>query len=115
VEDSKEHLVQLRSAPIRSRIEIMASIMNEIRKSSGGIRKTRLMYRCNLSFRQLKIYVRLLREKGFLRSTVLGSEKVGANGNNGKVEVYHITEEGLSFLKAYDELRHRLREEFLPR
>jgi predicted transcriptional regulator len=89
--------------------------MNETRKSSEGIRKTRLMYRCNLSFRQLKIYVRLLREKGFLRSTVLESEKVGAHGDIGKVEVYHITEEGLSCLKAYDELRHRLREEFLPR
>lgn len=115
MEDSTEHLAQLHNAPMRSRIEIMASIMNEIRKSFEGIRKTRLMYRCNLSFRQLKIYVRLLREKGFLRSTVLESEKVGANGNIGKVEVYHITEEGLSFLKAYNELRHRLREEFLPR
>jgi predicted transcriptional regulator len=115
MENSRSSLVELRSAPIRSRIEIMANILSETRSSPGGLRKTRLMYRCNLSFRQLKIYVKLLQEKGFLSVTVLSCENKNANGKNGKVEVYKITEDGLSLLKAYHDLKHQLGEEFLTR
>ncbi len=115
MENSRGSLVQLRSAPIRSRIEIIANILSETRSSLGGLRKTRLMYRCNLSFRQLKIYLKLLREKGFLSVTVLSCENKNANGKNGKVEVFKITEDGLSFLKAYHDLKRQLHEEFLTR
>jgi len=84
----------------------MANILNETRLIPYGSRKTRLMYRCNLSFRQLKIYLKLLIGKGFL-SVVL------TKGRNEEVEIYQITEEGLSFLKAYNELRDRLGEKRL--
>jgi predicted transcriptional regulator len=69
------------------------------------------MYRCNLSSRQLKIYVELLREKGFLSVTSVKS----ANGASGNVDIYRITEEGMAFLRAYGDLKRRLREGFLTR
>jgi len=64
------------------------------------------MYRCNLSFRQLKIYLKLLVDKEFLRVVL-------TKGSNEEVEIYQITEEGLSFLKAYNDLRERLGEKRL--
>jgi predicted transcriptional regulator len=81
----------------------MANILNEAHLVSGGLRKTRLMYRCNLSFRQLKTYLNLLVGKGFLRVIFL-------NGGNKEVEVYQITEEGVAFLGAYNNLVDRLGE-----
>jgi len=87
----------------------MASILGEIRLSSEGLRKTRLMYKCNLSFKQLKTYLRLLVEKKFVSLLYVTDEgKV-------RVEVYKITQEGLGFLKAYDELKNRLNEDRLAR
>jgi predicted transcriptional regulator len=114
MEKSREHRAELHSVPIRSRIEIMANILNETRLSPEGLRKTRLMYKCNLSFRQLKVYLKLMREKRFLSVTALDCGQARAN-NGAEVEVYHVTEEGLSFLKAYNDLRLRLREELLHR
>lgn len=104
-------LVDLGRAPMRSRVEIMANILNETSLSSEGLRRTRMMYRCNLSSRQLKVYVKLLSEKEFLNVGSIDS----SNGTNRKVEVYQVTEEGLSFLKAYGDLKRQMREGFLPR
>ena len=98
-------------APMRSRVEIMADMLSEVSLSPEGLRRTRIMYRCNLSSRQLKVYVELLREKGFLSVASLKS----ANGAGGNVAVYRITEEGLSFLRSYGDLKRRLREGFLTR
>lgn len=110
MEISRGGFVQVGKAPMRSRVEIIANILNELSSSSEGLRKTRVMYRCNLTSRQLKIYLKLLGEKGFL--SVASSDS--ANGN-GSFEVYRITEEGLSFLKTYADLKRRLREGFLAR
>jgi len=109
-ENSGSPLAQIRSAPMRSRVEIMADMLNETCLSSEGLRKTRMMYRCNLSSRQLKIYVKLLTEKGFLSVASFDS----ANGN-GNYDIYRITEEGLFFLKTYGDLKRRMREGFLKR
>jgi len=103
---TESHLVELRSPPVRSRTDIMADILNETRLTRVGSRKTRLMYRCNLSFKQLKIYLRLLVGKGFLRVVLI-------RGSNEEVEIYQVTEEGLSFLETYNDLRERLGEKRL--
>jgi predicted transcriptional regulator len=100
---TESHLTQLPIASARSRTDIMADILSEVRLAPDGLRKTRLMYRCNLSYRQLKIYLKLLVNKRFLSVAIA---KVG----NMKVEIYKITEEGLSFLEAYNALRDRLGE-----
>jgi predicted transcriptional regulator len=111
MENSRGILAQVGKAPMRSRVEIIANILTELSSSSEGLRKTRVMYRCNLTSRQLKIYLRLLGEKGFLSVALSGS----ARGTSGSFEVYRITEEGLSFLKSYADLKRRLREGFLAR
>jgi predicted transcriptional regulator len=107
--------LRVRRAPMRSRIEIMAAILGEARLSAAGVRKTRLMYRCNLSFRQLKVYAKLLGEKGFLNLTVSNGSNGDPNGGNGSFEVYRTTGEGLSFLKAYETLKRQLKERQLRR
>jgi predicted transcriptional regulator len=71
----------------RSDIDIMASILGEARK---GARKTRIMYRCNLSHRQLHVYLRLL----------LGMDFLGFRSN-----VYEVTAKGFKFLDAYRTLK----------
>jgi predicted transcriptional regulator len=67
----------------RSDIDIMANILSEARK---GARKTRLMYRGNLSHRRLQVYLKLL----------LGLELLALHSN-----IYKTTVKGLKFLDAY--------------
>ena len=78
----------------RSDIDIMASILNEAHE---GARKTRIMYRCNLSHGQLKVYLKLLLGMGFLASR---SEK-----GSGKLGFFETTAKGLKFLDAYRALK----------
>lgn len=106
--DMRGDLVGLRSVSVRSRVDIMASILDEVRFSGEGSRKTRLMYRCNLSFRQLKAYLKLLCDKRFFKAVVKDVE-------NRRVTFYKITDEGRLFLRSYDDLRKSLNEERLTR
>jgi predicted transcriptional regulator len=50
---SKEY--ELRYALHRGRMDIMENIL---RVANPGAKKTRIMYRCNLSFKQLNVYLR---------------------------------------------------------
>ncbi len=72
---------------IRSETDIVAGILNEAQK---GAKKTHIMYRCNLSYRQLQAYLKLL----------LGMELLALHSN-----VYKTTAKGLEFLKAYRKLK----------
>jgi len=74
----------------RSRFEISADILEA---AAGGARKTHIMYRANLSFNMLCRYLDLLKMNGLL--TVDASED----------EIYKTTEEGLTFLAAFDDYR----------
>ena len=78
----------------RSRIDIIANILRE---AIDGAKKTQIMYRCNLSFRQLQIYLSLLIEKKLL-------QVVHAEGGS-SVEFFEITRKGHAFLKAYNNIR----------
>jgi len=71
----------------RSDIDIMASILDEAHK---GARKTRIMYRCNLSHRQLQVYLKLLLGMGFLMF---------------HSNLFRTTAKGLKFLDAYRALK----------
>ena len=78
----------------RSDIDIMASVLNEAHK---GARKTRIMYRCNLSHAQLQVYLKLLLGMGFLASrSVKDSSELG---------LFKTTAKGLKFLDAYRVLK----------
>ncbi|UCC58817.1 MAG: hypothetical protein JSW14_02615 [Candidatus Bathyarchaeum sp.] len=78
----------------RSDIDIMANILIAANK---GTKKTRIMYRCNLSHRQLQVYLQLLLDMGFLASY---SKKEGA-----KLNGFRTTSKGFKFLKAYRTLK----------
>ena len=71
----------------RSDVDIIANILDEARK---GARKTRLMYRGNMSHRQLKVYLKLL----------LGLELLALHSN-----LYKTTVKGFKFLDAYRTLK----------
>ena len=93
-----EFQVALSSSRKRSDIDIMASILSEARK---GARKTRIMYRCNLSHRQLKFYLKFLLDMKLLMSV---SEE-GAR----KTNFYQATTKGRNFLDAYGKLKELMR------
>ena len=52
------------------------------------------MYKCNLSFKQLKLYLNFLTNLGFLKVVDKG--------------LYQTTEKGLQFIEVYDTLEHLL-------
>ena len=77
----------------RGNFDIIADILDA---SHGGVKKTYLMYRCNLSFKQMKSYSRFLIETGLLH--------VNINQGNGEGGLFEVTDKGKIFLKAYDSL-----------
>jgi predicted transcriptional regulator len=78
----------------RGRFDIMANILSI---SSNGARKTQLMYKCNMSFKQLEAYLGLLTEKKLLSRTTLNGSK--------DLIIYEITDKGHSFLHVYSSLK----------
>lgn len=80
----------------RSRMEIMASILTE---SYAGARKTRIMYRCNLSFRQVNAYLNLLVDMKLLKPTFVRAESKEVS------RLFETTEKGQAFIEAYLNLK----------
>jgi len=78
----------------RGCLDITADILEA---SYGGVRKTYLMYRCNMSFRQLKNYLDFLLGKELL-CVVAGD----VSSNHG---LFEITDKGKEFLKSYKGLK----------
>jgi len=78
----------------RGRFDITADILEA---SNGGIRKTCLMYRCNLSFKQVKYYLDFLLENELLCL-------VTGDGNSNH-NLFEITDKGKKFLKTYKSLK----------
>ena len=82
------------SSSHRGRLDIIADILGA---SFGGVRKTYLMYRCNLSFKQLKFYLEFLLHKKLLQIV-----SVNKTFNPG---LFKITGKGKKFLEAYKGLK----------
>lgn len=78
----------------RGRLDIIADILGV---SFGGVRKTYLMYRCNLSFRQLSYYLKFLLNKNLLK--IQDKDKISNPG------LFETTDKGREFLKAYKRLK----------
>jgi predicted transcriptional regulator len=80
----------------RSRSEIVTQIL-EVANGSGsdGATKTEIMYKVFLSYVQLKEYLVVLIESGLLRYV-------------GETHTFKITEKGLRFLEAYNQIDHVL-------
>jgi predicted transcriptional regulator len=86
LEESTEHFGN------RTRIEILGSIL---KVAGNGTLKTHIMYRANLSHRQLEKYLGFLEDKGLLMEFV--DEETGTN-------LFKMTEKGIEFLKEYTRL-----------
>ncbi len=77
----------------RNDIDIMANILSEANK---GTKKTRIMYRCNLSHRQLQVYLQFLLDMEFLTSY---------SKENVRLNYFRTTSKGFEFLDAYRTLQ----------
>jgi predicted transcriptional regulator len=76
----------------RTRVEILGSIL---KVAGSGTLKTHIMYRANLSHRQLEKYLSFLENKGLLMGFV--DEDTNTN-------LYKVTEKGIEFLKEFTHL-----------
>ena len=74
----------------RSDIDIIANILVEANK---GTKKTHILYKCNLSHKQLQAYMRILHDLGFLASYT--------NNDGSKMKYFRTTPKGSEFLEAY--------------
>ncbi len=92
--ETKEKLGLSRLVKIRSQIDIMASILNEAVK---GVKKTRIMYQCNLSYRQLERYLKLLLGLELLSSV--------SRKESSKTDFFKTSAKGCAFLDAYRRLK----------
>ncbi|MGA2973290.1 MAG: winged helix-turn-helix domain-containing protein [Candidatus Bathyarchaeia archaeon] len=88
------YVLEEKPEPNRTRVEILAKILQV---ASSSTLKTHIMYRANLSHRQLEKYLALLQEKGLLEQVV------GADGR-----MYRATSKGYEFLKDYERLNSHL-------
>ncbi len=73
----------------RSSTEIIDTILRSL---DSGATRTRIMYKAYLSYSQLKEYLSLLQDRQLLKYEE-GSQ------------IYTITEKGLRFMNAYDDIR----------
>lgn len=74
----------------RGRIQIMGDVLG---LATAGIKKTHIMYRANLSYEQVHMYLADLIEKGLM---------IQASADEGMV--YRTTERGREFLQYYSQL-----------
>jgi predicted transcriptional regulator len=73
-------------------MEILASILHV---ADRGTLKTHIMYKANLSHRQLEKYMTFLQDEGLLTEFI--DEETGTS-------MYKVTERGIEFLKEYTHL-----------
>ena len=85
----------------RSRVEILASILNVAER---GSLKTHIMYKANLSHRQLEKYLGFLEQNEMLHEIV--DEETGTR-------LYKLTDKGIDFLKDYTRLSNMYGKEIL--
>jgi len=76
----------------RTRVEILGSILTV---AGRGTLKTHIMYKANLSHRQLEKYLTFLENKGLITQFV--DQETSTNR-------YKVTEKGIEFLKEYTHL-----------
>lgn len=78
----------------RSRMDIMHDMLKIIREKNGKIKKTHLMYKANLSHKQMKLYLNELIKNGLLEN------KSFENKN-----LIHITKKGQNFSVKYMQVK----------
>jgi predicted transcriptional regulator len=92
----------------RSRYDIYEEILGSAIK---GVYPTRMMYRCKLSFDQLKQFILELLEFGLLSAEDSKGKASGRTNVLGKHVLYRTTDKGIEYLKKFKELKILLRAE----
>ena len=78
----------------RTRIDIIGDMLISIANKGGEIKPTHLMYKSNLSYKQLKAYIEELSKREFIKKT------------NSKSKNYiKITDKGYDFLSKLREIK----------
>jgi predicted transcriptional regulator len=75
----------------RSRLDIIADILNT---SRSRVKKTHLMYKCSMSFTQMKMYLDM----------IVGAKLLLVE-NDGSNILFKISRKGRNFLKSYKSLK----------
>jgi predicted transcriptional regulator len=75
----------------RDRLEIIQDILSVIQQKSGGIKKTHILYKANLSHEMLNQYLEELALKQFILEQKDKKDKI----------TYALTDKGHNFLQQY--------------
>ena len=78
----------------RSRMDIMHDMLKITRERGGKIKKTHLMYKANLSHKQMKLYLEELFKNKLLESKSIEMK-----------ELIHITKKGQNFSIKYTQIK----------
>jgi predicted transcriptional regulator len=76
----------------RSRVEILYDIVSAAKPSS---KKTHLMYKGNLSYQQLDLYLNFILRNGLLEERFVDETRL-----------YFVTEKGIEFLRLFEDLHN---------
>ena len=79
----------------RDRIAVMAEILTE---KNAGRTKTNVMHKCNLNFKQIEAYTKILLEKKLLAKQI---------DDNGQV-IFVVTQRGKGFIKKFHRLQSQI-------
>ncbi len=84
----------------RGRMDIIQDMLRIIQEKNGKIKPTHLMYRANLSHKQMKLYLEELEKNGFIAKSCT-TEK----GREIARCVIGITKKGRDFLIKYNQMK----------
>jgi predicted transcriptional regulator len=92
--ESKTRSTSMPPGMRRNDIDIMANILSAANRST---KKTHIMYKCCLSYKQLQLYLQLLLNMEFLTTNQMEDSQ--------KFDSFKTTSKGFKFLEAYRTLK----------
>jgi predicted transcriptional regulator len=92
---ARKHASTIALQKDRVSYDILHDILKQLDDQGTPIRTTKIMYACNLSYDQLRVYLPILLSNGLLTTT-----QVERDGN-----AYQITDAGRTYISQYAKLR----------